>query len=81
MCGIEWIVCWKDKRGLAGNRGNEGFVWILFAGFLLKNQISYFKETEKMNVFAIVARLRCRETVQEIYTCLTYHYKSANAIY
>ena len=37
----------RDQRGLAGNRGNEGFVWILFAVFLLKNQISYFKETRK----------------------------------
>lgn len=76
MCGIEWIVCWT-QRGTAGRRDSCGF----FLPFLLKNQISYFKETEKMNVFAIVARSLCRETVQEIYTFLTYHYKSVNAIY
>ena len=39
------------------------------------------EETEKMNVVTIFASSLRREAVQEIYTFLTYHYKSVNAIY
>lgn len=34
-----------------------------------------------MNVVTIFASSLRREAVQEIYTFLTYHYKSVNAIY